>query len=155
MVGAGGVSAYAKASNNFSTFVVQGQSSAENDDPANGLPDKRVIGLTELLWIAGKSRIRIRTAYDAVERVSGLSSGINVAGRKSEIVGAERICRIRFLRGDQATAWPFRAPIRAGEHDSTNYAIAIHHRAPFLISESAVRALALFNGAVNAALSLL
>ena len=147
MVGAGRVSADAETSNNFSIFVVQGQSSPENDDSSNGLSDKRVIGLAKFLWITGESGIRIRTTYDAVERVSGLSSGINVAGGKSKIVGAERICRIRFLRGDEAAARPFRASIRAGEHDSANYAIAIHYRAPFLVPESSVRSLALFDGA--------
>ena len=147
MVGARRVSAYSQASNNFSIFVVQGQSATENDDSSNRLSDKRVIGLTKLLWITGKRGIWIRTAHDAVKRVSGLSSGIDVAAGKSKIVGAEGICRIRFFRGDEATARPFRASIRAGKHDGANYAIAIHYRAPFLIPESAVRSFALFNSA--------
>ncbi len=154
MVGARRVSAYSQASNNFSIFVVQGQPSPENDDSSNGLSHQRVIGLTELLWVTGKSGIWIRTAHDAVERVSGLSSGINVAAGKSKIVSTEGICRIRFLCGDQATARPFRAPIRAGKHDSANYAIAIDYRAPFLIPESAVRSLALFDSACQSGLKL-
>ena len=133
MVSARRVAADTQSPNNFSTLVVQGQAATENDDTSDGLSDKRVIGVTELLWVTGESGIWIRSTYDAVERVSGLSSGINVAGGKSEIVGAEGICRIRFLRGDQAAAWPLRASIRAGKYDSANYAIAIHDCAPFLI----------------------
>ena len=136
-----------RAPNNLSIFVVQGQSATENDDSSNRLSHKRVIGLAELLWITGKSGIWIRTTHDAVKRVSGLSSGIDVAAGKSKIVGAEGICRIRLLRGNKATAWPFRAPIRACKHDGANYAIAIHDCAPFLIPESAVRSLALFDSA--------
>ena len=136
-----------RASNNFSIFVVQSQSATENDDSSYRLSHKRVIGLAKLLWITGESRIWIRTTHDAVKRVAGLSSGIDVAAGKSKIVGAEGICRIRLLRGNQATAWPFRTPIRASKHDSANYAIAIHHRAPFLVPESAVRSLALFDSA--------
>jgi hypothetical protein len=98
MVGAGGVSAYTETADNFPIFVVQSQSPTENDDTSYGFSDERVIGLTELLWITGKRGMWVRTAYDAVKGVPGLSSGINVAGRESEIVGTERIRSVRFLR---------------------------------------------------------
>src|SRR3954447_518668 len=101
MVGASRVSAYTQAPNDFSILVVQGNSSAENDDPSDWLSDKRVVWLAEPLGIAGESGIWVRTTHDAVKRIAGLSSGINVAARKSEVVGAEGICRIRFFDGDQ------------------------------------------------------
>src|SRR5436190_11538300 len=147
MVGASRVSAYAETANDLSILVVQRKSSAENNDASDWFSDERVIGLTELLRIAGESGIWIRTTHDAVKRIAGLSSGIDVAAGKSEVVSAEGICRIRFLGGDQTAAWPLRASIRAGKYDGANYSVAVHYCSPLLISESAVRALALFDSA--------
>src|SRR5437660_10511695 len=96
----------------------------------------------------------MRFTYDAVQVVAGLSSGIDIATRKSEIVGAEGVCRIRLFRRDEATSRPFRSSIRASEHNGANDAIAIHYRAPFLIPESAVRSFALFNSACYCCLKL-
>src|SRR5256885_2222037 len=120
MVGARGVSADAEAPYDFSILVIQGQSSSENDHSSNGLSDERVIGLTKLLRVTGESGIRIGAAHDTVKRVAGLGGCINVAGRKSEIICAECICSIRFLRGYETTSRPLRATIGSGEHDRTN-----------------------------------
>src|SRR5712671_201491 len=146
MVCTRGVPAHAESSDDLSFFVVECEPAAEDDDSANRLSHKRIIGLPEFLRISGECGIRIWTAHYAVEGIAGLSSGINIAGRESKIIGAESICRVCFLSRYETAARPFRSSIRTGKHDCANYTVAIYHRAPFLVAEASIRSLTLFDG---------
>src|SRR5437588_10455799 len=140
------VPAHADSSDDLSCLVIECEPAAKDDNSANRLSNKRIIRLTEFLGITCKRGIGIRTTHDAVKRIARLSGGINIAGRESKIVGAESICGIRFLRGNETAARPFRSSIRTGKHDRANYTVAIYHRAPFLVTEASIRSLALFDG---------
>ena len=57
MIGAGGITAYAQRTHNFSLAIIKGQTSAKNNNASNGLADHVIILLTELLCIRGKRRV--------------------------------------------------------------------------------------------------
>jgi hypothetical protein len=147
VVGARRVSADSEGPHNSSIFVVKGQTAAKDDDSSNWLSYQGVIGLAELFGITGKRSIWIWTSHDAVKRVSRLGRRKNIAAGESKIIGAESVCRVRLFGGDQTASWPFRSSIRSGKNNGTDDAIAIHYRAPFLISESSIRPFSLFDGA--------
>ena len=106
------VPAHAESSDDLSFLIVECEPAAKNDNSANRLSHQRIIRLAEFLGITCKGDIRIWTTHDAVKRIARLSGGINIAGRESKIVGAESICGIRFLRGNETAARPFRSSIR-------------------------------------------
>ena len=66
VVRAPGVAAYAQSSHDLSALVVKSKAASEHNHSSDWFADERVIGLTKLLRVTSKRRIRIRAAHNAV-----------------------------------------------------------------------------------------
>src|SRR6185295_14744387 len=79
---------------------------------------------------------------EAVERAAGLHGRIDIRGRERKPRQAERVGRVRLLRGDHAAARPLAATVRTRERHGAHDAIAIHDGAPHVEIETAVAGVA-------------
>lgn len=138
MIGTGCVTTYAQSSDNVTGFIVEREASAEHDDSTNGFADQRIVGLPEFLRIARKRSVGVGASHNTVQRITRLRGGVHIPRREREVVGAECIRRVGFFGLNQAAARPFCATIRSRKHHRADDPIAIHYRAPLLITQAAI-----------------
>jgi len=140
VIRAGGVAAHADRADQLAFGVVKRQATAKHIDAADLFAHERVVGFAVIFGRAfiGVPRVHRIAVLQAVERTAGLDCRIDIRRRERQVRQAERIGRIRLLRGDDAAARPLIAAIIAGEGHGANFPVAIHDRGPHVQAEAGI-----------------
>src|SRR2546428_6726380 len=92
VVGARGVAAHAKASNDHLPYGVEGEAAPEHIDAPDSLADHRIVGLPVAARIAGVSDLRVHgvAVLQAIQATAWVDRGIQVGRGQRETFGLPR-----------------------------------------------------------------